>query len=233
MSELEEMYLLPEHFDGRVRVFPLPNLVMFPHIVQALHIFEPRYRELLKDALAGDRLIAMGFLCPGWEKHSATHPAIGNVLCLGRIISHTRLAERKSNILLLGLRRARLIRELPSLRSYRQAQVELMEDVYPDEGLEDRPRRKRRLMDYFRRIVPKQTAAQGQLEQLLGSQVPLGVLTDLVAYSVHVDLEYKQDMLSEINVDRRAELLMDHLEKLFRRRSGAAKIGFPPQFSVN
>ncbi len=233
MSELEELYLLPDEFDGRVRVFPVPNLVMFPHIVQALHVFEPRYRELLRHALAGDRLIAMGFLCPGWEKHAEADPAIGNVLCLGRIISHTRLAQRKSNVLLLGLRRARLIRELPPVHSYRQAQVELMEDVYPAEGLEDRPRRKRRLMEYFRRIVPKETATQGQLEQLLGSQIPLGVLTDLVAYSVHVDLEYKQNMLSEVNVDRRAEVLMDHLERLLSRRSRVAKIGFPPQFSVN
>jgi len=48
---------LPENFDNQVRLFPLPNLVLFPGIVQALHLFEPRYRELIKAALATDELI--------------------------------------------------------------------------------------------------------------------------------------------------------------------------------
>ena len=52
---------------GMARLFPLPNMVLFPHVVQPLHVFEPRYRQMTADALAGDRLIAVTLLQPGWE----------------------------------------------------------------------------------------------------------------------------------------------------------------------
>ena len=57
----------PDDFSGPVRLFPLPNLVLFPYVLQPLHIFQPRYRELMADALHDDRLIALATLKPGWE----------------------------------------------------------------------------------------------------------------------------------------------------------------------
>ena len=57
----------PDDFSGLARLFPLPNLVMFPHVMQAMHIFEPRYRSLFEEALSDDKLIALGVLAPGWE----------------------------------------------------------------------------------------------------------------------------------------------------------------------
>ena len=68
MSTFDELSLSREDFSGKVRLFPLPNLVLFPHVMQPLHIFEPRYRDLLEDALAGDRLIAMAVLTLGLGK---------------------------------------------------------------------------------------------------------------------------------------------------------------------
>ena len=53
-------------FSGVARLFPLPNLVLYPHVMQPLHIFEERYREMLEDAIADDGLIAMALLEPGW-----------------------------------------------------------------------------------------------------------------------------------------------------------------------
>ena len=50
-----------------VRLFPLPSVVVYPHVVQPLHIFEPRYRELLEDALADDQTFAMSVPMPGWQ----------------------------------------------------------------------------------------------------------------------------------------------------------------------
>ncbi len=64
MASFDNLSFSFEDFAGKVRVFPLPNLVLFPHVMQPLHIFEPRYRELLEDALAGDRLITMALLDP-------------------------------------------------------------------------------------------------------------------------------------------------------------------------
>ena len=86
MSQLgDELAFVPEQFSGRARLFPLPNLVLFPHVVQPLHVFEPRYVDLLHDALEDDRLIAMSLLEAGWEKDYEGRPALYPTACLGRI----------------------------------------------------------------------------------------------------------------------------------------------------
>jgi Lon protease-like protein len=206
---------------------------LFPHILQALHVYEPRYRELLDDALANDRLIAMALLTPGWHVDYEGRPPIWDVVCLGRVISHSRVEDERSNVLLLGLQRARVTHELPPRRAFREAKVQLLEDVYPDSGAAARPQLHRRLMDRFRKIVPKDPAAQGQIEQLLGSQIPLGVLTDLVAYSLDITPAKKQRMLNQLNVDRRAKELLQCMEQLLDHRSATPSPEFPPEFSIN
>ena len=95
-------------FSGRARLFPLPNLVLFPSVVQPLHIFEPRYRQLMEDALKDDRLIAMALLQPGWEDDYYKNPPIYPVVCLGRVHKEERLPDGRWNLLLHGLARARV-----------------------------------------------------------------------------------------------------------------------------
>ena len=74
-----------DDFRGLARLFPLPNLVLFPSVIQPLHIFEPRYRQLMEDALKDDRLIGMALLRPGYEEDYHNNPPIYPVICLGRI----------------------------------------------------------------------------------------------------------------------------------------------------
>ena len=90
----EELAFDSASFSGRARLFPLPNLVMFPHVLQPLHIFEPRYREMLEDAMADDRLIAMSILAPGWEKHYEGRPALESVACLGQVVTMEEAAPK-------------------------------------------------------------------------------------------------------------------------------------------
>src|SRR3990170_3664199 len=92
-----------EAFSGVVRLFPLPNLVLYPHVMQPLHVFEGRYREMLEDAIAGDRLIAMALLEPGWEPDYESRPAIAPFACLGKVITHHRLSDCRYNLLLMGV----------------------------------------------------------------------------------------------------------------------------------
>ena len=98
-----------DDFGGTARLFPLPNLVLFPHVVQPLHIFEARYRQMMADALDDDRLLAMALLRPGWEEEYDKRPAIHPMVCLGRIAEEERLADGRYNLMLQGLSRARVV----------------------------------------------------------------------------------------------------------------------------
>src|SRR5438874_9440994 len=113
-----------ENFAGTARLFPLPNVVLFPHVVQPLHIFEPRYREMTADALADDNLIAMALLQPDWESQQQGQPAIHPVVCLGRIIAHQTLDDGRYLMLLRGLSRARVVEEVETKNAYRMARLE-------------------------------------------------------------------------------------------------------------
>jgi ATP-dependent Lon protease len=218
-----------------VRLFPLPNLVMFPHVVQALHIFEPRYCNLLEDALAGDKQIAIVLLAPGWERDYEGRPEIASVACLSKVIAHERLASGRHNILLRGQRRVAIRRELPAARSFRQAEVNLLSDFLPPSGETCRGKLQRQLVELARKLLPGSAALHEQLDELLAGQVSLGMLSDIFAYTLGFSTAVKQQLLAEWNVDRRAALLIDCLASLAAQTQPSAKeeAAFPPRFSLN
>ena len=110
-------------FEGLARLFPLPDLVLFPHVMQPLHIFEPRYREMVQEALATDRLIAIARLKPGWEPDYEKRPAVFPLGCSGLITHVERLQDGRYNIVLRGIERFRILAE-DHARSFRRAAVE-------------------------------------------------------------------------------------------------------------
>ena len=79
----EDLTFDETRFSGKVRLFPVPNLVVFPHVMQPLHVFESRYLEMFGEALDGDGLIAMSMLKPGWEPDYESRPALMPQACLG------------------------------------------------------------------------------------------------------------------------------------------------------
>jgi uncharacterized protein len=235
MSAFDGYAFSPAEFSGTARLFPVPGLVMFPHVMQPLHVFEPRYCDLLGDAARGDRLIAMPTLAPGWEQDYEGRPAVGPVACLGRIVASKSLDNGTYNVLLVGMRRVQLLRELPPAKTYREAEVKVFEDVYPT-GQEVYERvLTRELHRAMGQILPGLPQAREQLEQLLRGEVSLGVLTDVIAYALDLSLAQKESLLAETNVYRRAELLLEYLMVAEGRCStrAPAMATFPPSFSEN
>ena len=106
-----------------IPLFPLPTVVLFPTVFLPLHIYEPRYRDMVRDALAGDRIIGMTLLKPGFEDDYEGRPAVYGIGCAGLITHHERLADGRYNIVLRGLERFRIHGEDES-RPYRLAHVE-------------------------------------------------------------------------------------------------------------
>jgi Lon protease-like protein len=111
-----------------IPLFPLPNVVLFPGVFLPLHIFEERYRALTRDALAGDRIIGMTLLRPGFEGDYDGRPPIYPVGCAG-VISHSdRLPDGRFNIVLHGISKFRIAEEITE-GEYRVARVEPLTEV--------------------------------------------------------------------------------------------------------
>jgi uncharacterized protein len=104
-------------------IFPLPNVVLFPNVFLPLHIFEARYREMVADALASDRLIGMTLLRPGWERDYEGRPPVYAIGCSGVITHVERLPDGRYNLVLRGLERFRIVEE-DSAKTYRRAAIE-------------------------------------------------------------------------------------------------------------
>ena len=104
-------------------LFPLPNVVLFPNVFLPLHIFEPRYREMISDAVASDRMIGMVLLRPGWERDYEGRPAVYTVGCSGVLTHVERLSDGRYNLVMRGLERFRIVEE-DHARAYRRASIE-------------------------------------------------------------------------------------------------------------
>lgn len=215
-------------FDGKVRLFPLPNLVLFPHAVQGLHIFEPRYRQLMADALADDGTFALALLDSGWEEDYDGRPPIEPVACLGRVGWSEKLPDGRFNLKLRGLSRVRLVEELPTDRMYRVARAELMPDVAPAD-LGRLKRLRRALAEAVTPHFASDATARRQVDDLFGGDLPLGHVCDILAYGMPLPLPFKQSLLAEPHADIRAEKMADALKISAAR----ATRRFPPEFSAN
>jgi Lon protease-like protein len=220
-------------FTGVAPLFPLPNVVMFPHVALPLHVYEPRYQQMVADVLDEGRLIAMALLKPGWEPEYEGEPAIHEMVCLGRITADERLESGKFNIVVTGIHRAVVVEEVDSDLPYRLARLELYRDFYSREPLVDHKSRQAELLQLFRRLFPR-TRSDSLLSQVLEADLPLGVLTDLVAAVLKVEPIQKLPLLEELDVDLRSDLLLDQLRRLAatQRTTGGRRM-FPPTFSSN
>ncbi|HBI43856.1 MAG TPA: hypothetical protein DDY78_13555 [Planctomycetales bacterium] len=222
-----------DDFHGRVRLFALPNLVLFPYVIQPLHIFEPRYRQLMEDALKDDRLIGMALLKPHYEKDYHKNPPIYPVICLGRIYKEERLPDGRWNLLLHGLTRARIESEMDEDRLYRTAHVRLIQEQEVASASAAKELR-RQLGRQTCRWFAAQEAAVIQLEKLLHSDLTLGALCDVFGFALPIAVEMKQQLLEDVDVSERARRLIAHLEATAPPESiKAPPRRFPPEFSSN
>jgi Lon protease-like protein len=214
-------------FSGLARLFPLPNLVLFPHVVQGLHLFEPRYRQLAADSIADDQLFAMATIDPDWDGSGL--PALAEFCCLGHIQQYEKLPDGRFQMRLRGLRRARILGEVESNKLYRIARVELIDEGRPDDVNALIAARKRLRESVLARIDPASDTYR-QLGELFSSETPLGQLVDLLAYALPITTQLKCRILATPDVWERVEQLISELGGPPAARMHRV---FPPAFSDN
>jgi uncharacterized protein len=200
-------------------LFPLPNVVLFPNVFLPLHIFEPRYREMVADALDADRMIGMVLLRPGWDRDYEGRPPIYPIGCSGVMTHVERLADGRYNIVLRGLERFRVVEEHAD-RPYRRAVVETLHERALGAGDRDEVRRCRAKLESL--LAP--AAAGDMRERQLGvakmkggeAKIPTAMSDqDLVnALAQYLDLEplEKQALLEQPSLRTRAASLVELLE---------------------
>jgi Lon protease-like protein len=219
-----------ENFEGPARLFPLPNLVFFPGAMQPLHIFEPRYRQMTADALAGDRLITVVRLKQDWEKDYEGRPAIHQIGCLGLIVADQRQDDGRYNLLLRGISRVRVQREMATEKLYRLAEIGLLHEAGPSTLVESKLRRK--LKERMRPWLTKDGAAFKQLAGILADDISLGDLVDILTFMLPLDTDFKQRQLEETRVQVRVENLLTQIPEA-KPASKSSTRTYPPDFSAN
>ena len=230
-AELE----LPDDFSGVVRLFPLPNVVLFPGVVQALHIFEPRYKQMVEEAIASDGLIAMAMVKPEQLSTAGDRPALFDTVCIGKIMTHAELEDGRYNLLLAGVKRARILEEVHFELAFRKGRVELLEDEEPAESADDLLALRQQVVDQFLEMLPSQSHLDREsLDSLLASDVGTGQLVDLICYSCGAQPHELQQALEIDNVVQRAKFILKTMRRLAKRASDAGPLeDFPPKFSLN
>jgi uncharacterized protein len=187
-------------------LFPLPNVVLFPNVFLPLHIFEPRYREMVADALASDRMIGMVLLRPGWDRDYEGRPPICSVGCTGLLTHNERLPDGRYHVVLRGIERFRILEEDHAL-SYRRGLIEPLRDEPLGTG--DRASIVRQRSKLESMLGPAQSSAGDP-------RMPASMSDeDLVnALAQYLDLEplEKQALLEKPCLRTRAESLVELLE---------------------
>lgn len=226
---------VPDSFSGVVRLFPLPNVVLFPGVVQALHVFEPRYKLMVEEAIASDQLITIAMIKPEQLVTAGDRPALFDTVCVGKIMTHAELEDGRYNLLLAGVKRARILEEVNFELEFRKARVELIADTQDDE-IDDRLQRLRQdVVDQFLKMLPSQSHLDREsLDSLLESDVGTGQLVDLICYSCGADPLLLQQALEISSVIERAEFILKIMRRIQRQAHDNEKPGdFPPNFSLN
>ncbi len=190
-----------------IPLFPLPNVVLFPNVFLPLHVFEDRYRDMVADALAEDRIIGMVLLRPGWEEDYEGRPAIYPVGCAGLITHAERLGDGRYNIVLQGLEKFRVLDEDGS-RSYRLARVDSIEDVPANGDDRDEMRLARRRLEAL--LVP-QPKGRGSDTRVPASMADEDLVNALAQY-LELEPVEKQALLERNGLLARCRSLIELLE---------------------
>jgi hypothetical protein len=193
----------------RISIFPLTGAILFPGMQLPLHIFEPRYRALIGDALARDRMI--GMIQPrGGEKS-----ALFDVGCLGRIGDVEALDDGRYNIVLEGVQRFSIVRELDVSTAFRQVEGELWDEHEGDD-----------LLSIAERAVLEREArrfadAQGYaVDWTAVSELDDYALVNVIAQIAPFDAAAKQALLEARGLSNRSELVVQMLQ-FFGRYDGS------------
>ncbi len=191
-------------------IFPLPNVVLFPGALLPLHVFEPRYRELTKEVLAGKQLMGIARLKPGFEDDYEGRPPVFEICGVGSVIESVAHGDGRYDITLRGLAVARIIKELPPERPFRVMHVQEVRDSPSDPAVTSAWQRK--LISLWAQLGPHLPESVRDLRALTRGAEGAGAYADRLAGALVGDADASQRLLEEPDPAERLRLLTERLQ---------------------
>lgn len=188
-----------------IPLFPLPQVVLFPHAILPLHVFEPRYRRMLADCLASHEAMAIVQLLPGEDRFG--RPNIATVAGGGLVVKHEKLVDGRSNIIVVGQARLELDELDPDELPYRRARA----TVLADEGKAISDNQRTALVAAATMFANEVRKHDPSFVFRLPADVDSAHLADLCAHQLVVDADARQQILELRDPRDRAELVLQKL----------------------
>lgn len=197
---------------AKLPIFPLPNCVLLPCGLMPLHVFEPRYRELTKHCLETHQLMGISRLRPGYESAYYGRPPVYERLGVGKIICSEELPDGRFALLLRGVARVEIIRELPAEVAYRRVEARLLDDSSSDQiEIKNTHRRLISLCDRLAEVIDQ---GGPQLRDLVRSFEAPGECADAVAAALIMDADARQELLEACDPMIRLQRTLGHVSHL-------------------
>jgi Lon protease-like protein len=198
-----------------VPVFPLPGGVLFPHTLLPLHVFELRYRTMVRDALSGARMIGLAMLAPGWERDYRGSPPFHPIGCLARFEEVEWLPNDCYDLKLLGLMRVRFdrtVRDYP----YRACRVQPLPQAPHGEDDPLVMLERRALLDAYARMA-RRHEAEGSPPLTIGEGLSFESVVNAVCMAIAAPPSEKMMLLELDSVVERSRRAREWLESRLRR----------------
>lgn len=208
-------------FPSSLPIFPLPTVVLFPNVFLPLHIFEPRYRQMTADALAGDRLIGMVLLRPGNDADYEGRPPVYGTGCTGLITHAEKLDDGRFNLVLRGLEKFTVLgEEDPAVgRLYRSAFIRPIDETIPKADREPLREARRKLEGLLEPLF------EGTMESRLPQNMPDDDLINALAQYLDFDPMEKQALLERLGPLARCRSMIELLEMKALLKNSAGDAG--------
>jgi uncharacterized protein len=194
-----------------VPLFPLPNVVLFPKTPMPLYIFEERYRTMIREAISGNRELVIALLRSGYESSYSGITAVHDIACLGRIETYEELEDGKYNIVVVGIHRVRLMREVQH-SPYRLVEVEKLDEDAEAERLPEVVQRHNQLGGLFAKFTELATGIKQHALELM-PQLDFESLVNMVAMTLNLPIEQKQELLEIDEPSGRCDVLIPILQQ--------------------
>lgn len=210
------------NFGRPVPIFPLVRVTLLPQQVLPLHIFEPRYKQMISESLDGSGQIAMAvFRGRKWKLDYHGKPPIMPAVCVGQIVQHEKLSDDRYNVLIQGVCRARITNEMPG-DGERLFRLAMLEPVGVDDAGDVELDEVREHMEHMLTTgeLSRLATAETILEYVRNDDVPTHALLELVSFALVTDDRLRYRLLAEPDVQTRADMLLGelgHLRSLIRR----------------